>query len=435
MTALLEKVFLLKENNTNVKTEIFAGITTFMTMAYIIFVNPNIVSATGMPVEALMIATAMSAAFGTLCMAFFSNYPFALAPGMGINAYFTYTVVLKMGLSWQQALGTVFVSGIIFVILSVTKVRETIINSMPKNLKLAISAGMGLFIALLGMENAGIVVNSQAILVDLGDLTAPATLLALVGIIITIVLMARKIHGAILLGILATTVIGIPFGIVEMPETIIKVPSFSTWEPIFFKADIMGVLNLGILPVIFSFLFVDIFDTAGALIGVSQQAGFLDKDGNLPKVNRALLSDSMGTIAGALMGTPTVTTYVESATGVAEGGRTGLTGVTVALCFVLSIFFAPVVAIVPAAATAPALIIVGSLMMKNAMHIDWDKVTEAIPAFITLIAIPFTYSITNGISLGFIIYPIVKYLHGEGEDVHWIISLFGFLFVLKYIYM
>lgn len=435
MTALLERIFLLKENNTNVKTEIFAGITTFMTMAYIIFVNPSIISATGMPIEAVMIATAISAAFGTLCMAFFANYPFALAPGMGINAYFTYTVVLKMGLSWQQALGTVFVSGIIFLILSVTKVRETIINSMPKNLKLAISAGMGLFIALLGMESAGIVVNSQAILVDLGDLTAPTTLLALFGIIITIVLMARGIKGAILIGIMATTLIGIPFGIVELPEAIIKAPTFASWEPIFFKADIMGVLNLGLLPVIFSFLFVDIFDTAGTLIGVSQQAGFLDKDGNLPKVNRALLADSVGTMAGALMGTPTVTTYVESATGVAQGGRTGLTGVTAAFCFLLSIFFTPLVAIVPAAATAPALIIVGSLMMKNAIYIDWDKVTEAIPAFITLIAIPFTYSITNGISLGFIIYPIVKYLHGEGKDVHWIITLFGFLFILKYIYM
>ena len=435
MVTVLNRIFSLEEHNTNVKTEVFAGLTTFMTMAYIIFVNPQIVAETGMPLEAVMIATALSSAFATLCMAFLANYPFALAPGMGINAFFTYTVVLKLGFSWQQALGAVFISGIIFGILTLTKVRKTIINSMPSNLKLAISAGMGLFIALLGMENAGIVVNSNSTLVTLGDLTSASTILALIGIVITILLMAKKMNGAILIGIILTTIIGIPLGVVKVPESIIQIPSFSDWEPVVFQADIRGMLNWGTVTVIFSFLFVDIFDTAGALIGVSQQAGFLDEDGNLPKVNKALIADSVGTIAGSLMGTPTVTTYVESATGVAQGGRTGLTSVIVALCFVLSIFFVPLVGVVPAAATAPALIIVGALMMQNAINIDWDKTTEAIPSFITMIAIPFTYSITTGISLGFILYPLVKLLNGRGREVHWIIHLFGFLFVLKYIYM
>ncbi|GAB6099973.1 NCS2 family permease [Halanaerocella petrolearia] len=435
MLSLLDSLFNLEEHNTDVRTEVMAGITTFMTMAYIIFVNPSIVSKTGMPIEAVMIATAMSSAFATLCMAFLANYPFALAPGMGINAYFTYTVVLGMGLSWQEALGAVFISGLIFIVLTLTKVRKRIINAMPTNLKSAISAGMGLFIALLGMENAGIVVNSKATLVTLGDLTTPATLLAIVGIIITVLLMAKEFKGSILIGIVITTALGIPFGVVEAPEALIKVPALADWKPVMFQADIGGALDVGLFTVIFSFLFVDMFDTAGALIGVSQQGGFLDEDGNLPKVDNALFADSIGTIAGSMMGTPTVTTYVESATGVAQGGRTGLTGVVVALCFVLSIFFSPVIAIVPAAATAPALIIVGSMMMQNALHIEWDKVTESIPAFITIIAMPFTYSISTGISLGFIFYPIIKFLYGEGRQVDWIVYIFGGLFIVKYIYL
>jgi AGZA family xanthine/uracil permease-like MFS transporter len=435
MSSLLESLFSLKEHKTNIKTEVLARITTFMTMAYIIFVNPSIVKATGMPFEAVMIATAMSAAFATLCMAFLANYPFALAPGMGLNAYFTYTVVLGMGLSWQEALGAVFISGVVFLLLTLTKIRETIINAMPATLKSAVSAGIGLFIAFIGMQGAGIVVNSDATLVTLGDLTNPSAFLAIVGLIITGLLMAKGVKGSILWGIIITTILAIPLGVAQMPEKIIELPTLATWSPVLFKADISGALGKGILTIVFAFLFVDLFDTAGTLVGVSQQAGFLDEDGNLPKVEKALLADSVGTIAGSMMGTPTVTTYVESASGVAQGGRTGLTGVVVALCFILSIFFTPVIAIVPAAATAPALIIVGALMLKNVVYIQWDNIAESLAAFVTIVAMPFTYSIATGISLGFIIYPIIKFFYGEGEDVHWIVYLLGFLFIVKYIYL
>ncbi|MGM0502746.1 MAG: NCS2 family permease [Bacillota bacterium] len=435
MTKLLNSVFALEEHNTDVKTEVVAGITTFMTMAYIIFVNPGIVSETGMPFDAVMIATAMSAAFATLCMAFLANYPFALAPGMGLNAYFTYTVVLGMGLSWEEALGAVFISGVIFLILTLTKVRQTIINSMPLTLKASVSAGIGLFIAFIGMQNAGLVINSDATLVTLGNLTEPSAILAIVGLIITGLLMAKDFKGSILLGIIITTALGIPFGVTEVPSAIVEMPSFSTWAPVVFKADISGALNAGILTIVFAFLFVDLFDTAGTLVGVSHQAGFLDEDGNLPKADKALLADSIGTIGGSMMGTPTVTTYVESASGVAQGGRTGLTGVVVALCFLASIFFTPIISIVPAAATAPALIIVGSIMLENVTEIHWDNIAEALPGFVTIIAMPFTYSIATGISLGFILYPIMKFFHGEGDDVHWVINILGLLFILKYIFL
>ncbi len=435
MSSLLNSVFALDEHNTDVKTEVMAGLTTFMTMAYIIFVNPGIVSEAGMPFEAVMIATCISAAFATLCMAFLANYPFALAPGMGLNAYFTYTVVLGLGLSWQEALGAVFISGFIFLILTLTKVRQTIINSIPNTLKSAISAGIGLFIAFIGLQGAGIVVDSPATLVTIGDLTQPAAVLALVGIIITGLLMAKDVKGSILLGIVIITIIAIPLGVADMPEQIIKVPTLADWSPVMFKADINGALSKGILTIVFAFLFVDMFDTAGTLVGVSQQAGFLDEEGNLPKADKALLADSIGTIAGSMMGTPTVTTYVESASGVAQGGRTGLTGVVISICFVLSIFFTPIIAIVPSAATAPALIIVGSLMMSNAANVEWGNIAESLPAFVTIIAMPFTYSIATGISLGFIIYPIVKFFHGEGDEVHWIVYLLGVLFIIKYILM
>ena len=435
MTELLNSVFALDEHNTDVKTEVVAGLTTFMTMAYIIFVNPGIVSETGMPFQAVMIATAMSAAFATLCMALLANYPFALAPGMGLNAYFTYAVVLGMGFSWQEALGAVFVSGVLFLILTLTKVRQTIINSMPLTLKSSVSAGIGLFIAFIGMQNAGVVVNSDATLVTLGDLTNPSAILAIVGIIITGLLMAKDVKGSILIGIILTTILGMPFGITEIPSAIVEMPSFSTWAPVVLKADIMGALNKGILTIVFAFLFVDLFDTAGTLVGVSHQAGFLDEDGNLPKADRALLADSIGTIGGSMMGTPTVTTYVESASGVAQGGRTGLTGVVVALCFIASIFFSPIISIVPAAATAPALIIVGAIMLENVTEIDWNNIAEALPGFVTIIAMPFTYSIATGISLGFILYPIMKFFHGEGDEVHWIIYILGALFIVKYIFL
>ncbi len=435
MSELLESWFALEEHNTDIKTEVVAGLTTFMTMAYIIFVNPSILSETGMPFQAVMIATVMSAAFATLCMAFLANYPFALAPGMGLNAYFTYSVVMGMGFSWQQALGAVFISGFIFLLLTLSNIRQMIVNSMPYTLKSAVSAGIGLFIAFIGMQNAGIVVNSDATLVTIGDLTNPATVLALVGLVITGLLMAKEVKGSILIGIVATTLLGVPLGVAELPGQIIEIPTFADWAPVFMEADIMGALSEGLLTIVFVFLFVDLFDTTGTLVGVSQQAGFLDEDGNLPKADRALLSDSIGTMGGSLMGTPTVTTYVESAAGVAQGGRTGLTGLVVALCFILSVFFSPVISIVPSAATAPALIIVGCLMLRNIVKIEWSDIAEALPAFVTIIAMPFTYSIATGISLGFILYPIIKFFHGEGDDVHWIVYVLCVLFIAKYIFL
>jgi AGZA family xanthine/uracil permease-like MFS transporter len=436
MTKLLNSVFDLEENNTNVKTEVIAGLTTFMTMAYIIAVNPSIVSTIeGIEAQPMIIATALSAAFATLCMAFLSNYPFALAPGMGLNAYFTYTIVLGMGLSWETALGAVFISGFIFLILTLTNVRKMIINAMPMTLKSAVSAGIGMFIAFIGMQNAGLVVNSDATLVTIGKMTDPSALLAIVGLIITGLLMAKEYKGSILIGIIVTTLAGIPLGVTEIPASIIQIPTFSDWAPVFMKADIIGAWNEGILTIVFVFLFVDLFDTTGTLVGVSQQAGLLDENGDLPRADKALLADSVGTMAGSMMGTPTVTTYVESASGVAQGGRTGLTGVVVSICFILSIFFTPLIQIIPAAATAPALIIVGSLMLKNIVKIPWDDIAEALPAFVTIIAMPFTYSIATGISLGFILYPIVKFFHGEGDDVHWMIYILGALFIAKYIFL
>jgi len=436
MTKLLNSVFNLEENNTNVKTEVIAGLTTFMTMAYIIAVNPSIVSTIeGIEAQPMIIATALSAAFATLCMAFLANYPFALAPGMGLNAYFTYTIVLGMGLSWETALGAVFISGVIFLILTLTNVRKIIINAMPMTLKSAVSAGIGMFIAFIGMQNAGLVINNEATLVTIGKMTNPSALLAIGGLIITGLLMAKDFKGSILIGIIVTTLAGIPLGVTEIPASIMQIPSFSDWAPVFMKADIVGAWNEGILTIVFVFLFVDLFDTTGTLVGVSQQAGLLDENGDLPRADKALLADSVGTMAGSMMGTPTVTTYVESASGVAQGGRTGLTGVVVSICFILSIFFTPLIQIIPAAATAPALIIVGSLMLKNIVKIPWDDIAEALPAFITIIAMPFTYSIATVISLGFILYPIVKFFHGEGDDVHWMIYILGALFIAKYIFL
>ncbi len=434
-SSFLERTFHLRENKTSVKTEVAAGITTFMTMAYIIFVNPSIIQETGMPFNAVLYATVFSTAVATLLMAFLANYPFALAPGMGLNAYFTYSVVLGMGVPWETALGAVFISGVVFLILTVTRVREMIIESVPESLKSAIGAGIGLFIALIGLINAGIVVDNPATLVGLGNLKDSAVMLALVGLVITGAFMALKVRGAILWGILATTVLGMPFGVTPMPTGLIQFPRLSEWTPVLFKLDIGGALGLGVLEIVFAFLFVDMFDTVGTLIGVSKQGGFLNKEGKLDRVNPALMSDSLGTMVGSFFGTPTVTSYVESASGVAVGGRTGLTGVTVAGCFLLSLFFLPIIGIVPAAATAPALIIVGSLMTKQAIGIDWDQPAEAIPAFVTMAAMPFTYSIATGIALGFIIYPLVQLLSGRAKKVHWLVYVLAVLFVLRFAYL
>lgn len=432
---MLERMFHLKEHNTTVRTELVAGLTTFMTMAYIIFVNPSTVAQAGMPAEGVLIATAVSAALATLLMAFLSNYPFALAPGMGLNAYFTYGVVIGLGWTWQEALGAVFISGVIFLLLTFSKVRESIINSIPMGLKSGISAGIGLFITFIGLANAGIVVNNDATLVGLGNPTDPNVLLAFFGIIITVVLITKKVPGAILWGIIVSTIVAVVTGITKAPQGFIALPDFTPWMDILGKMDIAGAWEKGILSVVFSFLFVDFFDTAGTLVGVSQQAGFLDKNGNLPKAGRALMADSIGTITGAFFGTPTVTTYVESASGVAVGGRTGLTGVVVAVLFLLSLFFIPVIGIVPAAATAPALIIVGAMMMQSVLHLKWDDFSEVMPAFLAMITMPLTYSISTGIAIGFVAYPIIKILVGRARDVHWIVYVLGVLFIYRFAFL
>ncbi len=431
----LERTFQLREKGTDVRTEIMAGITTFMTMAYIIFVNPSICQETGMPFAAVMYATIASSVLATVLMAFLANYPFALAPGMGLNAYFTYSVVLGMGMSWQTALGAVFLSGIVFIVLSVSRVREGIVNAVPSTLKNAIGAGIGLFIAFIGFKGSGIMVTDPATFVAIGDLTNPNAVVTIIGLVITSILLVRGVKGAILYGILISTAVAIPFGVTSLPKGIIQWPSLSVWEPILFKLDIRGALSWGLFDVIFAFLFVDMFDTVGTLIGVSTRAGFLDEQGRLPRADKALLSDSIGTVAGAMFGTPTVTTYVESAAGVAAGGRTGLTALTTAVCFALAAFFLPIVSIVPEAATAPALILVGAMMMAAITNIDWTDFSEAIPALLTLAGMPFTFSIANGIAFGFISYSAIKLLSGRGKEVHWVIHVLAVLFVIRFIYL
>ncbi len=429
----LENLFKLEENNTDVKTELIAGITTFMTMAYIIFVNPAILSDAGMPFDGVFIATILGAMLGTLAMAALTNYPFALASGMGLNAFFAYSVVIGMGVTWQAALGIIFLEGIIFIILSVTPVREMIVNSIPMALKTGISTGIGLFIAFIGLQNAGIVVADQATLVAMGSVLTGPGLVALFGLVVTGILHAKGIKGALLWGILASTAFGWVNGVTPAFNGVVAMPQMSDWSEVLFQLDIGSALSFSMMGVLLSFLFVDMFDTAGTLVGVSQQAGYLDENGDLPKASKALLADAIGTTGGALFGTSTVTTYVESASGVAEGGRTGLTGVVVSILFFLSLFFKPLIGIVPGAATAPALIVVGTMMMTNITKLDWDDFTEILPAFIAMIAMPLTYSISNGIALGFIVYPIVKLFTGKGKDVHWLVYVLGVVFVFYFV--
>lgn len=433
---MLENLFKLRENGTDVKTEVIAGFTTFMTMAYIIFVNPNMLSAAGMPYEGVFIATIVGSVLGTLSMALLTNYPFALASGMGLNAFFAFTVVGQMGVSWQTALGLVFLEGIIFILLSVLPVRKMIVNSIPMGLKTGISAGIGLFIAFIGLKNAAIVVADPATLVKLGDITSGPALVALAGLIITGVLYAMRVKGALLWGIIISTIIGLLNGVTSLDnfQGIVALPQMKEWSTVLFKLDIGSALQLGTIGVLLSFLFVDMFDTAGTLVGVAQQADYLDENGDLPQASGALLADAIGTTGGALFGTSTVTTYVESASGVAEGGRTGLTGVVVAALFFLALFFRPIVGLVPDAATAPALIIVGVMMITNVTKIDWNDFTEALPAFVTMVVMPLTYSIANGIALGFIVYPLMKLLTGKGKNVHWLVYTLGVLFMAYFIW-
>ncbi|MBT3382742.1 MAG: NCS2 family permease [Prolixibacteraceae bacterium] len=428
---MLNQFFKLKENNTTVKTEIVAGITTFMTMAYILAVNPDILSATGMDKNALFTATALSAFVATLVMALVAKLPFALAPGMGLNAFFAFTVVLGMGYSWQFALTAVFLEGIIFLILTIFNIRELIVNAIPLSLKHAVSVGIGLFIAFIGLQNAGLIVNNDATLVGLGNMGSPAVLIALGGIVLIAVLLALKVKGALLIGIFVATIVGIPLGVTHMPEgNLVDTPP--SLAPIFWKFDFSKVFTFDMLIVLFTFLFVDMFDTVGTLVGVSSKAGMLDKDGKVPRVKQALFADSIGTTFGAMFGTSTVTTYVESASGVAEGGKTGLTSLATAVLFLLALFFAPVFTMVPAAATAPALVLVGFFMMSPILNIKFDDFKESIPAFITIIVMPLTYSIAEGIVFGMLTYVLLKTLTGKFKDISVVMVVLAVLFILKF---
>lgn len=439
MESYLEKHFRLKENNTDVKTEILAGITTFMTMAYILIVNPDILSATGMDKGGIFTATALSAFIATLIMALYAKHPFALAPGMGLNAFFAFTIVLgPMGRSWQFALTAVLIEGIIFILLSVVKAREAIFDAIPMNLKNAVSVGIGLFIAFIGLSSAEIIVAGDGVLIGLGNLKEPSAVLTIIGLVITGLLLANNVRGSLLIGIILTTIIGIPMGVTVVPEgfslaSLVSLPpslkpvafQFVGWDEIF---------SFDMLVVLFTFLFVDIFDTVGTLVGVASKAEMLDENGRLPRVGRALLADAIGTVAGACLGTSTVTTFVESASGVAEGGRTGLTALSTAIMFGLSLFFAPIFTMVPSAATAPVLVIVGLFMMSPIKKIDLDDYTEAIPAFLTIIMMPFAYSIAEGIVFGMVSYVVLKILARRGKEVSPIMFVLAALFVLRIIF-
>ena len=438
----MENFFKLKESNTgentDVKTEVLAGVTSFMTMAYILAVNPIILSDAGMDAGGVFTATALSAAIATLVMALYANYPFGLASGMGLNAFFAYTVVLgDMQKSWQFALTAILIEGIVFIILSLFKVREAIFDSIPANLKNAVSVGIGLFIAFLGLDNAGIIQTGDGTLLGLGELTAGTSLVALFGILITGFLFAKNVKGALLIGILISTLIGIPLGVTELPAGMNNImslpPSVSNVAFQFVGFD--EIFSWDMLIVVFTFLFVDIFDTVGTLAGVAAKADMLDEDGKLPRVEKALAADAVGTIAGACLGTSTVTTFVESASGVAAGGRTGLTALSTAGMFLLSLFFAPLFILIPSAATAPALVIVGLFMMSSVGDIDFNDYTESIPAFLTIIMMPFSGSIAEGIVFGMISYVVLKGITGRYKEVSWTMAVISVLFVLRIAFM
>jgi len=434
---LLERIFHLKELRTSARTEILAGVTTFVTMAYILFVNPNILKDAGMPIQATFAATAISAAFATLVMGLYANYPIAMAPGMGLNAFFTYSVVIGMKLPWQTALGAVFISGLVFFLLTVTRVREWIIEGVPQVLRLSIGVGIGLFIAFIGLKNAGMVVLNKDTFVALGDMRSPGVLVSVFGLIVTGWLMAKRVKGGLLIGILATTVVSMLTGISHPPTGLSSIVMLSNpfreVAPTFMHLDIMGVLNYGLISILFAFTFVDMFDNIGTLLGVGRKAGLLDESGNLPRVGRALMADSIGTMFGSIMGTPTVTSYIESTAGVAEGGKSGLTAITVAVLFAVSIVFAPLVGLIPAQATAPVLILVGTLMMGEVVHIKFDDFTEAFPAFMTIVMMPLTYSIAQGLAFGFMSYTIIKLVTGRYKENNAVTYVLTILFILHFI--
>ena len=429
---MLEKFFKLKEHGTDVRTEIIAGLTTFMTMAYILAVNPDIMSATGMDKSALFTATALSAFVGTMVMALVGRLPFALAPGMGLNAFFAFTVVLGMGYPWEMALTAVFIEGLIFILLTFFNVREAIINAIPLAIKNAISVGIGLFIAFIGLKGAGVIVNSDATLVTLGNMGDHTVWVAFVGIIVSAVLLALNKKGALLAGIFASTLVGIPLGVTHVENlTFFSAPP--SLEPLMFKFDFSKIFTADMAVVLFTFLFIDMFDTVGTLVGVGAKAGLLDERGRLPRAKQALFADAIGTTFGACVGTSTVTTFVESASGVAEGGRTGLTSLTAAILFFIALFFSPLFLMIPSAATAPALVMVGFFMLSPIKNIDLEDATEALPAFVTFLMMPLTYSISEGIVFGMLSYVVVKTLSGRSKEVSRAMYLIAAIFIFKFI--
>ena len=430
---MLERTFHLRERGTNAATEARAALVSFLTMAYILFVNPQILSQSGMPEGDVVLATALSAAIATLVMGLYANFPIALAPGMGLNAFFAFGVVGAMGVSWQMALAAVFVEGVLFLVLSLTGVRTALLNAIPVSIKLGATGGIGLFLAIIGLQNAGLVADDPATLVSLGKLTEPAAALALLGILLAGVLLARGVQGALLITILGIAAVAWLAGLSPAPESFFSLPRLP--EETFLAFDFSQLLTPTMLSVVLAFLFVDLLDTAGTLLGVGQLAGFVDEEGRFPGSERAFTADAVGTAVGAMLGTSTVTSYVESATGVEEGGRTGLTALGVALLFVLALFFTPVMTAVPAAATAPALVLVGAFMMRGLAKLDWSEIGEGVPAFLTLAVMPFTYSIANGLAIGIVSWVVIKALSGKARDVGVLMYVLAALLVGYYAFL
>jgi len=428
----LEHYFEFKTLNTNWRTEILAGATTFITMAYILFVNPSILAETGMPFGAVTAATCLSAAFGSILMGAYARYPIALAPGMGLNAYFTYVVVKGMGIPWQVALAAVFLSGIAFLLLTLTGLRQKIVEAMPAELYSAVAVGIGLFIAFIGLKNAGIIVADPATTVTLGNLRSPTTLLALGGLLVMSILMAWGVRAAMLIGIVSTSALAMLLGIVQWKWQPSYLPQLSQTA---FQLDIPGVLKLGLFEIIFVFLFVDLFDNLGTLVAVGKKAGLLNSENKIPRVGRILTADSLATIFGSLTGTSTVVSYIESASGVAAGGRSGVTAIVTGILFLIALFAVPLIGVIPAAATAPALILVGSLMISHAAEIQWNDTETAIPAFLTIVAIPLSFSIANGLAFGFIAHTLLKVAKGKARQVGWLVYLLTTLFIVRFIYL
>jgi adenine/guanine/hypoxanthine permease len=430
--ARLERYFQFRELETNWRTEILAGATTFVTMAYIIFVNPAILHETGMPLTAVVAATCLCAAFGSILMGTVARYPIALAPGMGLNAYFTYTVVKGLGVPWETALGAVFLSGVAFLILTAAGLRQMIVASIPGELYAAVAVGIGLFIALIGLHNSGIIAGNKETLVTMGNLRSPNTLLAIFGLLLIASLLAWKIRGAILIGILGTTLAGVVFGLVKWQPESYSVADITATA---LHVNIRGALSYGLVEIVFVFLFVDLFDNIGTLVAVGKEAKLFDHANKIPRMNRILYCDAAATIVGSLAGTSTVTSYIESAAGVASGGRSGVTAIVTGMLFLVALFIAPAVGAIPAAATAPALIVVGSLMIAHATEIQWSNPVISIPAFLTIVTIPLTFSIANGLAFGFTTYTILKIARGEFRSVHWLVYVLAILFIARFLYL